>query len=69
MIENDLLTIKQIRDLEICNFMYEYSNQCLPAALQNLFSIKATRITTRSNSNYIPPSYRATICLQSIEFL
>ena len=56
MIENGLFTIKQIRDLEICIFMYKYLNQCLPAALQNLFSIKATRITTRSNSKYIPPS-------------
>ena len=69
MIENGLLTIKQIRDLEICIFMYKYSNQCLPAALQNLFSIKATRVTIRSNSKYIPPSYRATVCQQSIKFL
>ena len=69
MIENGLLTIKKIRDLEICIFMYKYSNQCLPAALQNLFSIKATRVTTRSNSKYIPPSYRATVCQQSIKFL
>ena len=36
MIENGLLTIKQLRDLEICIFMYKYSNQCLSAALQNL---------------------------------
>ena len=69
MIENGLLTIKQIRDLEICIFMYKYLNQCLPAALQNLFSIKATRITTRSNSKYISASYRATVCEQSIKFL
>ena len=69
MIENGLLTIKQIRDLEICIFMYKYLNQCFPAALQNLFSIKATRITTRSNSKYTPPSYRATVCQQSIKFL
>ena len=40
MIENGLLTIKQIRDLEIRIFMYKYSNQCLPAALRNLFSMK-----------------------------
>ena len=69
MIKNGLLTIKQIRNLEICIFMYRYSNQCLSAALQNLFSTKVTRITTRSNSKYIPPSYRATVCQQSIKFL
>ena len=69
MIENGFLTIKQIRNLEICIFMYKYSNKCLPAALQNLFSIKATRITTRRSGKYIPPSYRATICQQSIKFL
>ena len=71
MIENGLLTIKQIRDLEISIFTYnyKYSNQCLPAALQNLFSIKATRIAARSNSKYIPPSYTATVCQQSIKFL
>ena len=68
MIENGLLTIKQTRDLEICIFTYKYLNQCLPAALQNLFNIKATRITIRSNSKYIPPSYRATVCQQSIKF-
>ena len=69
LIENGLLTIKQIRDLEICIFLYKYSNQCLPAALQNLFSIKATCITTRSTSKYIPPLYRATVRQQSIKFL
>ena len=45
----------------ILSYVYKYLNQCLPAALQNLISIKATRITTRSYSKYIPPSYRATV--------
>ena len=57
MIENGLLSIKQIKDLEICIFMYKYSNQCLSVALQNLFSIEATRVTTRSNSKYINSSF------------
>ena len=68
MKQNGLLNIKQIYQVELAIFMYKTVKKSHPIALQNLFQSKPSRISTRSNSLYIFPAYRLTVCQQSIKF-
>ena len=68
MKQNGLLNIKQIYQVELAIFMYKTVKKSHPIALQNLFQSKPSRISTRSNSLYISPAYRLTVCQQSIKF-
>ena len=53
MIENKLLTIRQLYNTEIAIVMYQYKKNYLPEALQNLFQIKTSQIKTRSSSQIV----------------
>ena len=66
--ENGLLTIKQMYQVELAIFMFGTVKKNHPTVLQNLFQSKSSRISTRSNSHYISPAYRLTVCQQSIKF-
>ena len=62
--ENGLLTIKQMYQVELAIFMFRTVKKNHP----NQFQSKSSRISTRSNSQYISPAYRLTVCQQSIKF-
>ena len=66
--ENGLLTIKQMYQVELAIFMFRTVKKNHPTVLQNLFQSKSSRISTRSNSHYISPAYRLTVCQQSMKF-
>ena len=68
MKRNGLLTIKQIYQVEIAIFMYKTVKKSNPVTLQNLFELKSSRMSTRSNCLQISPAYRLTLCQQSIKF-
>ena len=68
MKENGLLTIKQMYQVELAIFMLRTVKKNHLTVLQNLFQSKSSRISTRSNSHYISPAYRLTVCQQSIKF-
>ena len=68
MKENGLLTIKQMYQVELAIFMFRTVKKNHLTVLQNLFQSKSSRISTRSNSHYISPAYRLTVCQQSIKF-
>ena len=62
MKQSGLLNIKQIYQVELAIFMCKTVKKSHPIALQNLFQSKPSRISTRSNSLYIYPAYRLTVC-------
>ena len=68
MKQNGLLSIKQIYQVELAIFMYKTVKKSHPIALQSLFQSKPSRISTRSNSLYISPACRLSVCQQSIKF-
>ena len=68
MKQNGLLTIKQVYHVELAIFMYKTVKKLHPVAILNLFQLKSSLVSTRSNSLYISPSYRLTKCQQSIKF-
>ena len=63
-----LLTIKQVYHVELAIFMYKTVKKLHPVAILNLFQLKSSLVSTRSNSLYISPSYRLTMCQQCIKF-
>ena len=68
MKQNGLLTIEQVYHVELAIFMYKTVKKLHPVAILNLFQLKSSLVSTRSNSLYISPVYRLTMCQQSIKF-
>ena len=67
--QNGSLTIKQVYHVELAIFMYKTVKKIHPVAILSLFQLKSSLVSTRSNSLYIFPACRLTICQQSIKFL
>ena len=69
MNQNELLTIKQVYEVKLAIFMYKTVKKLHQIAILDLFQLKSSLVSTRSNSLYISPAYRLTMCQQSIKFL
>ena len=52
--QNGLLTIKQVYHVELAIFMYKTVKKLHPVAILNLFQLKSSLVSTRSNSLYLP---------------
>jgi len=68
MMKYGLLTIEQIRELELPVLMYRYHKNLLPYEIQNLFETNNSQIKTRSNSQIIKNLCKYTTSQQSIKF-
>ena len=69
MKDNNLLTIRQIRDLEIPTFVNKFMNKLLPLPFDHSFKT-AFKITknTRSQSSLYPPFCRVHITKQAMRY-
>ena len=69
MKDNSLLTIRQIRDIEIATFVYKFMNKLLPLPFDYSFktALKITK-NSRSQSSLYPSFYRVHITKQAMRY-
>jgi len=64
----NLLSIKQLYQLDLAVLMFKYHNHSLPLEFSNIFKIRFLKVQTRSSSNIIMPSLKNAVSQQSIKF-
>ena len=69
MKENNLITIKSLRNIEIGTLMFKYHQKLLPKAFDNLFTRKTFQMNTRCSSQIVPKSCRSTVNQQSLSYI